>query len=118
LTGRVYNAQGFEFDYVGVISGRDLRSDPATNDWLGDPSHSHCATVKRSGECFTDLVKRTYNTLLAGGLKGSLRAFRGRGDGTFPTKHMDDNEGCRSGRATSHGAGFDTPSVRQLRVSA
>ena len=37
--GCVYTAQGFEFDYVGVIWGRDLRWDPATNDWIGDPSH-------------------------------------------------------------------------------
>ena len=39
--GCVYTAQGFEFDYVGVIWGRDLRWDPATNDWIGDPSQSH-----------------------------------------------------------------------------
>ena len=30
--GCVYTAQGFEFDYVGVIWGRDLRWDPATTD--------------------------------------------------------------------------------------
>ena len=36
--GCVYTAQGFEFDYVGVIFGRDLRWDPATNDWIGDPA--------------------------------------------------------------------------------
>jgi len=50
--GCVYTAQGFEFDYVGVVWGRDLRWDPATNDWRGDPSHSHDAIVKRSGDRF------------------------------------------------------------------
>ena len=68
--GRVYTAQGFEFHYVGVIRRRDLRWVLATNDWLGDPSHSHDAIVKRSGDRFTDLVKRTYRVLLTRGLKG------------------------------------------------
>ena len=35
--GCVYTAQGFEFDYVGVIFGSDLRWDPATESWIGDP---------------------------------------------------------------------------------
>jgi DUF2075 family protein len=73
--GCVYTAQGFEFDDVGVIWGRDLRWDPATNDWLGDPSHSHDAIVKRSGDRFTDLVKRTYRVLLTRGLKGCYVYF-------------------------------------------
>ncbi len=34
--GCVYTAQGFEFNDVGVIFGRDLRWDPATEDWIGD----------------------------------------------------------------------------------
>jgi hypothetical protein len=33
--GCVYTAQGFKFDYVGVIRVRDLRWDSATNDWVG-----------------------------------------------------------------------------------
>jgi DUF2075 family protein len=73
--GCVYTAQGFEFDYVGVIWGRDLRWDPAANDWIGDPSHSHDAIVKRSGDRFTDLVKRTYRVLLTRGLKGCYMCF-------------------------------------------
>ena len=73
--GCVYTAQGFEFDYVGVIWGRDLRWDPATNDWIGDPSHSHDSIVKRSGDRFTDLVKRTYRVLLTRGLKGCYVYF-------------------------------------------
>jgi uncharacterized protein len=76
--GCVYTAQGFEFDYVGVIFGRDLRWDPATNDWIGDPSHSHDSIVKRSGDRFTDLVKRTYRVLLTRGLKGCYVYFEER----------------------------------------
>jgi hypothetical protein len=73
--GCVYTAQGFEFDYVGVIWGRDLTWDPATNTWLGDSGHSHDSIVKRSGDRFTDLVKRTYRVLLTRGLKGCYVFF-------------------------------------------
>jgi len=73
--GCVYTAQGFEFDYVGVIFGRDLRWDPATTTWIGDPSYSHDSIVKRSGDRFTDLVKRTYRVLLTRGLKRCYVVF-------------------------------------------
>ena len=73
--GCVYTAQGFEFDYVGVIWGRDLTWDPATNDWIGDSSESYDSIVKRSGDKFTDLVKRTYRVLLTRGLKGCYVYF-------------------------------------------
>ena len=68
--GCIYTAQGFEFDYVGVIVGRDLRWDPTSEEWIGDPSESQDSIVKRSGDRFTDLVKRTYRVLLTRGMKG------------------------------------------------
>jgi len=73
--GCVYTAQGFEFDYVGVIWGRDLRWDPASETWIGDSGASHDSIVKRSGDRFTDLVKRTYRVLLTRGLKGCYVYF-------------------------------------------
>ncbi len=73
--GCVYTAQGFEFDYVGVIFGRDLRWDPASGDWIGDSGASHDSIVKRSRDRFTDLVKRTYRVLLTRGLKGCFVYF-------------------------------------------
>ncbi len=76
--GCVYTAQGFEFDYVGVIFGRDLRWDPESEDWIGDSAASHDSIVKRSGDRFTDLVKRTYRVLLTRGLKGCYVYFEDR----------------------------------------
>jgi len=73
--GCVYTAQGFEFDYVGVIFGRDLRWDPASENWMGDSGASHDSIVKRYGDCFTDLVKGTYRFLLTRGLKGCYMYF-------------------------------------------
>jgi uncharacterized protein len=69
--GCVYTAQGFEFDYAGVIVGRDLRWDPDLEDWIGDPSESHDSIVKRGPrDQFTELIKRTYRVLLTRGMKG------------------------------------------------
>jgi DUF2075 family protein len=74
--GCIYTAQGFEFDYVGVIFGTDLRWDPAQEDWVADPGSSHDSMVKRAkGEEFVELVKRTYRVLLTRGMKGCYISF-------------------------------------------
>lgn len=73
--GCVYTAQGFEFDYVGVIFGTDLRYDPESETWIGDKSASHDAVVKRSRDRFTELVKHTYRVLLTRGIKGCRVVF-------------------------------------------
>lgn len=67
--GCVYTAQGFEFDTVGVIFGRDLRYDPAANKWVGDPRASHDRRIKRKDADFTALVKRCYRVLLTRGIE-------------------------------------------------
>lgn len=73
--GCVYTAQSFEFDYVGVICGSDLRWDPASQDWIGDSGASSDSIVKRSGDRFTDLVKRTYRVLLTREIRGCYVYF-------------------------------------------
>jgi hypothetical protein len=52
----IYTAQGFEFNYVGVIWGEGLRYDPDAGKWLAISARS--------------LVKNTYRMLLTRGLKG------------------------------------------------
>ena len=79
--GCVYTAQGFEFDYAGVIFGTDIRYDFDTQRWVGDKSASHDTVVKRSGDRFVDLVKNTYRVLLSRGAEGVLRVFPGQGHG-------------------------------------
>ncbi|MBV9925688.1 MAG: DUF2075 domain-containing protein [Acidobacteria bacterium] len=73
--GCVYTAQGFEFDYVGVIFGLDLRYDPKGGTWVGDKTQSHDAVVKKSKELFVPLVKNTYRVLLTRGMKGCYVYF-------------------------------------------
>jgi hypothetical protein len=73
--GCIYTAQGFEFDYVGVIWGPDLAYDLDRGCWQGHKQSSHDSVVKRSGDRFVDLVKNTYRVLLSRGLKGCYIYF-------------------------------------------
>jgi len=76
--GCIYTAQNFEFDYVGVIFGLDLRYDPTSSTWVGDKTQSHDSVVKRSGEQFVELVKNTYRVLLTRGIRGCYVYFMDR----------------------------------------
>lgn len=72
--GCVYTAQGFEFDYVGVIVGKDLVHRSGTG-WVGVKDESCDTVVRRSKEKFVDLVKNTYRVLLTRGMKGCYVYF-------------------------------------------
>jgi hypothetical protein len=73
--GCIYTAQGFEFDYVGVIFGDDLKFDWETKEWIGDRQKSFDKKVKASKDRFVDLVKNTYRVLLTRGIKGCYVCF-------------------------------------------
>jgi len=73
--GCVYTAQGFEFDYIGVIFGEDLVYDFDKQQWVGHPENSSDSVVKRSRSGFVDLVKNTYRVLLSRGMKGCYIYF-------------------------------------------
>ncbi|MEX0991043.1 MAG: DUF2075 domain-containing protein [Actinomycetota bacterium] len=76
--GCVYTAQGFEYDFAGVIFGRDLVWRPRQG-WIGQPEFSHDSIVKRGATkdraTFTALVKNTYRVLLTRGLQGCYVYF-------------------------------------------
>lgn len=72
--GCIYTAQGFEFDYIGVIFGTDLRYNPDIAEWEGHPQNSHDIMVKSSGK-YLQLVKNTYRVLLSRGMKGCYVYF-------------------------------------------
>ncbi|HVB12984.1 MAG TPA: DUF2075 domain-containing protein [Nitrososphaerales archaeon] len=73
--GCIYTAQGFEFDYAGVIFGDDLVYDFDKQTWVGNPENSADTVVKRSKEQFVELVERTYRVLLSRGMKGCYLYF-------------------------------------------
>jgi len=75
--GCIYTAQGFEFDYVGVILGRDLVYRPGFG-WVGQPEESRDRIVSSrnvSRDAFTQYVKAVYRVLLTRGLRGCYVYF-------------------------------------------
>jgi hypothetical protein len=87
--GCVYTAQGFEFDYVGVIFGPDLRYNFDTQAWEGHREDSSDGEVRRGGERFVDLVKNTYRVLLSRGLKGCYVHFMDKDTERFVKSRME-----------------------------
>ena len=75
--GCVYTAQGFEFDYTGVIFGPDLVYRPMEGGWRGQRDQSHDRVVRRgvTEAEFTRYVKSTYRVLLTRGLRGCYVYF-------------------------------------------
>jgi uncharacterized protein len=87
--GCIYTAQGFEFDYVGVIFGPDLVYRPGQG-WVGQKQHSRDSVVKRSGDDFTKLVKNVYRVLLSRAMKGCYVHFMDKETETFVRSRMEE----------------------------
>lgn len=90
--GCIYTAQGFEFDYAGVIIGNDLVYDPSTASWQGNKQNSYDNVVKRSNSEFVDLVKNTYRVLLTRGLKGCYVHFVDENTKNFFKSRIEKNK--------------------------
>ena len=72
--GCIYTAQGFEFDYVGVIFGPDLVYREGQG-WLGVKDSLHDRKVKSAKDDLTRLLQNTYRVLLTRGMKGCFVHF-------------------------------------------
>ena len=68
--GTVYTAQGFEFDYVGVIFGNDLVYDHDQKQWIAKPENSCDSMVKRNNVKLAEHLKNVYRVLLSRAHKG------------------------------------------------
>ncbi|MEX2550897.1 MAG: DUF2075 domain-containing protein [Nitriliruptoraceae bacterium] len=88
--GCIYTAQGFEFDYAGVIFGDDLVYRPRQG-WIGRRGFSKDGGLKRGTdeEEFTALVKNTYRVLLSRGLKGCYVYFTDEATRDFVESRID-----------------------------
>src|SRR4051794_26961713 len=75
--GCVYTAQGFEFDYVGVIFGPDLVYRTLDGGWVGQRDQSRDRFVKaaKSDDEFVSYLKSVYRVLLTRGLRGCYIYF-------------------------------------------
>jgi DUF2075 family protein len=68
--GTVYTAQGFEFDYIGVIFAKDLVFDSQTKQWKSIPDNSYDTQAKRKNENLTRHLKNVYRVLMSRAHKG------------------------------------------------
>jgi DUF2075 family protein len=73
--GCIYTAQGFEFEYIGVIIGDDLCYSQESDSLGADISATKDPTLKKSRDNFEHHVKNIYRTLMSRGLKGCYVYF-------------------------------------------
>ncbi|MFB9609909.1 DUF2075 domain-containing protein [Kutzneria kofuensis] len=66
--GCIYTAQGFEYDWAGVIFGKDLVI--RDGQWVAQIDESRDKAVKRDRARFDELVRNTYKVLLTRGMHG------------------------------------------------
>ncbi len=73
--GCIYTAQGFEFDYIGVIIGPDLKYNKETDSLSGDMSETKDPTLRRDPSNFESYMKNVYRVLLTRGMRGCYVYF-------------------------------------------
>ena len=93
--GCVYTAQGFEFDYIGVIFGNDLVYDLDGQEWIGRKGNSRYPVVRRS----VGPVSRPGQEHLPGsslpGDEGLLRLLSGQEYGAILQEPHGSGGSCR-----------------------
>jgi len=87
--GCIYTAQGFEFDYVGVIIGDDLIFDSKTNRLAANIGATKDPTLRKSKDNFELHVKNIYRTLLTRGMRGCYVYFTNKKTEMFFRKHIE-----------------------------
>ena len=73
--GCIYTVQGFEFDYVGVIVGPDLKYDKNLDKLVCDVSATSDPTLRRDTAKFETYAKNIYRVLMSRGMKGCYVYF-------------------------------------------
>ena len=72
--GCIYTAQGFEFDYAGVIVGGDLKYDNNSQTIITDKDACKDPVLRRNVQeatmSFDDYVRNIYRVLMTRGMKG------------------------------------------------
>jgi len=87
--GCIYTAQGFEFDYVGVIVGNDLCYNEHADCLAADITSTQDPTLRRGTENFEHHVKNIYRTLLSRGMKGCYVYFTDKKTEQFFKNRME-----------------------------
>lgn len=87
--GCVYTAQGFEFDYVGVIVGPDLGLSPGGTTLEGKPEESADPGLPKSASKSDELIRRAYRVLFTRGMEGCGVYFTNPQTRAFFENRMD-----------------------------
>jgi hypothetical protein len=87
--GCIYTAQGFEFDYIGVIVGPDLKYDAKKNKLVADMSATYDRTLRHNPEAFETYVRNIYRVLMTRGMKGCYVYFCDKEVEAYFRKHID-----------------------------
>lgn len=73
--GCIYTAQGFEFDYIGLIVGDDIRFDPERGKLVGNPGATCDSTLPKDPDDFLTYVRNIYRVLMTRGMQGCYMYF-------------------------------------------
>jgi uncharacterized protein len=73
--GCIYTAQGFEFDYIGVIVGPDVKYDSVNDCLIGDVNGTKDPMLRRGKAKFDEYIKNIYRVLMSRGMKGCFVYF-------------------------------------------
>lgn len=91
--GTVYTAQGFEFDYIGVIFGDDLvwRKDKG---WISIPENSFDKQVLRGNQKLTEHLKNVYRVLMSRAHKGVYMYFMDKETEVYFRSKIESRDGA------------------------
>jgi len=87
--GCIYTAQGFEFDYIGVIIGNDLTYNKDKDSLSADINATKDSTLRKNSGNFEDHVKNIYRVLLSRGMKGCYVYFENKETERFFKSRME-----------------------------
>ncbi|VGO19829.1 DUF2075 domain-containing protein [Pontiella sulfatireligans] len=89
--GCIYTAQGFEFDYIGVIIGDDLCPNPESTRLTANMDATFDPTLRRSADNFEHHVKNIYRTLLTRGMRGCYVYFTNKNTEQYFRNRVGEN---------------------------
>jgi DUF2075 family protein len=92
--GCIYTAQGFEFDYIGVIVGPDLKYSEENDCLIMDYEGTKDPTLKykKYEKKFNEYVRNIYRVLMSRGMKGCYVYFVDKEVEEYFKKHIEGDE--------------------------
>ncbi len=86
--GTVYTAQGFEFDYIGIIFGNDLAYDEENQQWVAKPENSYDKMVTRNNVDLVKHLQHVYRVLFSRAHKGVYVYFMDESTESYFRKNL------------------------------